>query len=577
MGAVPQGGRPACTLRAVAHLEVAGGEVVLGDGRVLFHDVDLRVSDGAKVALIGANGLGKSTLLRVLAGEADLTSGARGGSGELGYLRQQVGQVRDTTTIRQLLVSLAARPVRDAAAAVRQAEARMLQVGSEASQLRYATVLTEWGDAGGYDEEVRWDEVAEAALGQHFDEVADRPVATLSGGEQKRLALESLFSSAQPVLLLDEPDNYLDVPGKRWLEQRISDSPKSVLFVSHDREVIAAGATRIATLERGRSGGTLWVFAGRFADYRQARVDRNERLDELLERWREQEQKLVDLVLMYKTKAAYNSDMASRYQSAQTRLARFRADGPPEASPVAETVTMRLRGGRTAKRAVTCIGLELAGLMRPFDAELWYGDRVAVLGSNGSGKSHLLRLLAEAGDDDGPSTVRYRGQVRLGSRVKPGFFAQTSVSAQSGGGAQLHGRTLLEILHMGDADRTGLDRQGASGVLGRYGIVAQAEQRFESLSGGQQARFQILLLELRGSTLLLLDEPTDNLDLESAESLEAALAAFDGTVVAVTHDRWFARSFDRFLIFRGDGSVIESDEPVWDEQRVTRERAAWRA
>ena len=117
-----------------------------------------------------------------------------------------------------------------------------------------------------------------------------------------------------------------------------------------------------------------------------------------------------------------------------------------------------------------------------------------------------------------------------------------------------------------------MGREEASRKLDRYELAKAAEQRFESLSGGQQARLQILLLELSGATLLLLDEPTDNLDLESAEALEHGLDAFEGTVVAVTHDRWFARSFDRFLVFGGDGDVYATDEPVWDEARVERVR-----
>src|SRR5690606_19657852 len=120
--------------------------------------------------------------------------------------------------------------------------------------------------------------------------------------------------------------------------------------------------------------------------------------------------------------------------------------------------------------------------------------------------------------------------------------------------------------------RDGMSREPASKALDRYELAGQAEQRFETLSGGQQARFQILLLELGGATLLLLDEPTDNLDLHSAEALEAGLAQFEGTVVAVTHDRWFARGFDRFLVFGSDGTVRQSDEPVWDSARVDRVR-----
>ena len=136
----------------------------------------------------------------------------------------------------------------------------------------------------------------------------------------------------------------------------------------------------------------------------------------------------------------------------------------------------------------------------------------------------------------------------------------------------MHSRTLLEILHRGDEHRAGMPRDLASRALDRYGLAGAAEQTFDSLSGGQQARMQILLLELSGATLLLLDEPTDNLDLHSAEALEDALTAYEGTVVAVTHDRWFARGFDRFLVFRADGRVVESDEPVWDEERVQRSR-----
>jgi ATPase subunit of ABC transporter with duplicated ATPase domains len=214
--------------------------------------------------------------------------------------------------------------------------------------------------------------------------------------------------------------------------------------------------------------------------------------------------------------------------------------------------------------------------MRPFDLEVWFGERVGVLGSNGSGKSHFLRLLAAGGTDPESEQlttvgrtldrVPHTGSAKLGARVVPGWFAQAHQHPE------LLGRTLLEILFRGDDERAGRGREDASRALNRYGLVDQAEQVFESLSGGQQARFQILLLELSGVTMLLLDEPTDNLDLVSAEALQDALDSFEGTVLAVTHDRWFARSFDRFLVFGQDGRVYESDEPVWDEGRVARVR-----
>jgi ATPase subunit of ABC transporter with duplicated ATPase domains len=160
--------------------------------------------------------------------------------------------------------------------------------------------------------------------------------------------------------------------------------------------------------------------------------------------------------------------------------------------------------------------------------------------------------------------VVHGGLAKLGARVRPGWFAQTHEHPE------LVGRTLLEILHRGDGRRDGMPREPASRALDRYELAYASEQRFDTLSGGQQARFQILLLELAGATLLLLDEPTDNLDLVSAEALEEGLSAFEGTVLAATHDRWFARAFDRYLVFGADGQVYESPVPVWDEGRVTR-------
>ncbi|HEY7857938.1 MAG TPA: ATP-binding cassette domain-containing protein [Candidatus Nanopelagicales bacterium] len=217
--------------------------------------------------------------------------------------------------------------------------------------------------------------------------------------------------------------------------------------------------------------------------------------------------------------------------------------------------------------------------MAPFDLEVWFGERVAVLGANGSGKSHFLRLLALGGSDPDaehrpvgdvlPPPVAHEGVARLGARVRPGWFAQTHEHPE------LVGRTLLEILHRGDDHRDGMGREQASRKLDRYELAHAAELAFESLSGGQQARFQILLLELSGATLLLLDEPTDNLDLASAEALEEGLDAFEGTVVAVTHDRWFAKGFDRFVLFSGDGTVRETVEAVWDETRPVREVSAY--
>jgi ATPase subunit of ABC transporter with duplicated ATPase domains len=560
----------------VAHLELNDIVYFLPDGRQLLNGVGFRVGDGAKTALIGPNGTGKTTLTRIVAGDEAPDEGAVSSSGSIGVMRQFVGQLRDDSTVRDLLLSVASPAVRSAAAALDAAENTMIEVDDEKTQMKYAQALSDWGDVGGYDLEPFWDKVTTAALGMPFDRAKWRAASTLSGGEQKRLVLESLFAGTDDLLLLDEPDNYLDVPGKRWLEATIRDSDKSVLFISHDRELIANAANRIVTLEPGVSGATAWVHGGGFATYHAAREDRNARLDELRRRWDEELVKLRALVLRLREKAKFNDGVAARYHASQTRLAKFEEAGPPEAVPLKQHVTVRLRGGRTAKRALVCTALELTGLMKPFDTEIWYGDRVAVLGSNGSGKSHFLRLLANGGTDPEKehepvqelalAPVPHTGTAVLGARVRPGLFAQTHTRPD------LAGNTLLEILHMGNEHRDGMGREAAGRALDRYGLARAAEQSYDNLSGGQQARVQILLLELSGATLLLLDEPTDNLDLMSADALEDAIAAFEGTVIAVTHDRWFARSFDRFLVFGATGQVYEAAEPVWDEKRVQRAR-----
>jgi ATPase subunit of ABC transporter with duplicated ATPase domains len=558
----------------MGHVDVQRVCFSLPDGRPLLDEVSFRVGEGAKAALVGANGAGKTTLLKIVTGDLSPASGTVVRSGGLGVMRQFVGSVRDASSVRDLLVSVAPPSLRAAASALDAAELAMMEDDDEPTQLRYAHALADWADAGGYDAEVSWDVCTTHAIGLPFERARWREVRTLSGGEQKRLVLEALLRGPDEVLLLDEPDNYLDVPAKRWLEERLVESPKTVLYVSHDRELLARTATHVVTVELGAAGNTVWVHGGGFAGYHEARHERFSRLEELRRRWDEEHQKLRTLVTTLRQKAAYNDGMASRYQAAVTRLSKFEAAGPPQAVPQQQDVQMRLRGARTGKRSVVCESLELTGLMQPFDLEVWYGDRVAVLGANGSGKSHFLRLLAAGGSDPSPehrpvgeltmTPVAHAGVARLGARVRPGWFAQTHEHPE------LLGRTLLDILWKGDEHRPGMGREQAARALDRYELARAAEQPFETLSGGQQARLQILLLELSGATMLLLDEPTDNLDVVSAEALEDGLQAFAGTVVAVTHDRWFARSFDRFLVFRSDGSVVESAEPVWDETRVSR-------
>ena len=514
------------------------------DGNELFRDVSFNVGTGDRAALVGANGVGKTTLFRLIVGEAQPTAGSIAVHGQLGVMHQLVGTAdHPVATVRELLVSIAPARLRTVAARLATAEA-----GLDTDPMAYAEAIAEWTDVGGYDAEVHWDECTTRAFGEPFGSVADRPLGTLSGGEQKRLALEALLRSEFDTLVLDEPDNFLDVPAKRWLEQELDRTRKTVLMISHDRELLAATATKIVTIDAHGA----WTHGGSFSNYAAARRHHDALRDHDRSLYDAEKQRLHEHVKLMRQRASVSEAFAPKLKAAETKLRHFleKNERPPEV--VAQDIDVQLRGARTGKRAVTIQAAEIDGLTDPFDLELWYGERIAVLGGNGVGKSHFLRLLASAGPDgaptEGPGTVAHQGSVRLGARVRPGLFHQTHQHPE------WTGRELVEILHDHDVV---LGR--AMGMLRRYELQHASGQTFETLSGGQQARFQILLLELSGATLLLLDEPTDNLDLVSAEALEEGLARFDGTVVTVTHDRWFLRGFDRFVVFGDDATVTMHD------------------
>ena len=217
----------------MGHIDISGVEYFLSDGRKLLDQITFRVGDGAKIAIVGPNGSGKTTLTRLITGEIAPHSGKIAISGGLGIMRQFVGSLRDESNVRDLLLSVAPPKIREAAQKLKDTEAAMDE--SEKSQMNFSHALTEWGDVGGYEIEVMWDICCTNALGQSFEEVEHLIVNTLSGGEQKKLVIQALLRGPDEVLLLDEPDNYLDVPSKEWLEEAIRETPKTVLFITHDR------------------------------------------------------------------------------------------------------------------------------------------------------------------------------------------------------------------------------------------------------------------------------------------------------------------------------------------------------
>jgi ATPase subunit of ABC transporter with duplicated ATPase domains len=504
-------------------------------GELLFSDVSFRVSPGGHVGLIGTNGVGKSTLLKILAGDLSPDEGEVSVGGIVGYMPQDIGVTGDDRTVRELLLSLAPSAVRAAGERVAEHEAELAE-GDDAAGIKLGAAIGDWSGLGGFELEGQWDAACRRIVRAPFAELAERPAVTLSGGERKQLVLDVLFASDADVLLLDEPDNFLDVPAKLALERRIREARKTVLLISHDREVLAGACGSIVTLE----GDGAWVHPGSYRTYGNAREERQRRLGDALKRWRDEERRLYRLMKTFKERAKYSSDWTKKANAAETRWRRFKDAGPPPAPVVDRSITLRLRGGDSARRVLDLRSVGIEGLVAPFSDEVHYGERVALIGPNGSGKSELMRILEGEREPDS-------GELVVGPRVSPGYFTQLQTRGDLAHQVVL--QVVLERVRGGGV-------QAAMSALARYGLADAAQRSYDVLSGGEKARLEVLVLELEGHNLLLLDEPTDNLDIDSSEALEQALDGFQGTVVAVSHDRAFLRTMDRFLMVLHDGGVL---------------------
>ena len=499
----------------------------------LFFDVGFGVAPGEHAALVGANGVGKSTVLRILSGVLEADEGEFSLGGSVLSMTQDVGMARPGDTLREMLVEVAPATLRTAGRALIAAE-RALVDGTD-DGMQYATALADWGDLGGYDLEARWQAAAQRSVKTPVDDFSTRLVSELSGGERKRMVLDLLLTSGADILLLDEPDNYLDIPTRAWLEDQIRACRSTILMVSHDRTLLERVATKIVVIE----GAGCWVHGGSYTTFPEARAKRQEQLGDELKRWNDEERRLFHHMKMMKQRAAQNFKNATKANAAETRWEKFVAAGPPPPPVADQQIHVRLRGADAARRVARLEGVSIGNLFRPFSDEIHHGERLGLIGPNGTGKSHLLRALAgTVAPDD--------GAIAYGPRTSIGTFTQINDRPD------FLGRTCLDIV----GERS-FDDEKSMKALARYGLRTNARQGFDTLSGGQKARLEILCLELEGHNVLLLDEPTDNLDIESSESLEQALDGFEGTVVAVSHDRTFLAKFDRYLMITDDGGVYE--------------------
>ncbi|MCU1398170.1 MAG: transporter related protein [Acidimicrobiales bacterium] len=497
----------------------------------LFFDVSFGVAPGEHAALVGANGVGKSTILRILSGVLDADDGEFAVGGSMLSMTQDVGMSRPEDTLREMLIEVAPGALRTAGRALVAAERGLLDGTDDG--MGYATALTDWGDLGGYELEMRWEAAARRSVKSPIDDFSTRLVSELSGGERKRLVLDLLLTSNADVLQLDEPDNYLDIPTRGWLEEQIRASKSTILMVSHDRTLLERVATKIVVIE----GSGCWVHGGSYASFPDARARRQELLGDAVKRWNDEERRLFQHMKIMKQRAAQNFKNATKANAAETRWEKFVAAGPPPPPVPNQQIHVRLRGADSARRVAQIQDVSIGDLFLPFSDEIHFGERLGLIGPNGTGKSHLLGALAGTAVPD-------HGTISFGPRTSVGVFTQINDRPD------FRNRTCFEIAR----DRLHDDERSMKS-LARYGLVNNARQEFQTLSGGQKARLEILCLELEGHNVLLLDEPTDNLDIESSEALEQALDGFQGTVVAVSHDRTFLSTFDRFLMITDDGEV----------------------
>jgi ATPase subunit of ABC transporter with duplicated ATPase domains len=499
----------------------------------LFFDVSFGVAAGEHAAIVGPNGVGKSTILKILTGQYEPDDGEFSIGGTFLQMTQDVGMSSPDDALRDMLIEVAPPALRDAGKRLFVAEKAMMT--GEDDGMAYAEALGDWGDLGGYDLETQWAAAAQRSVKTPITDFASRLVRELSGGERKRLVLDLLLNSGADVLFLDEPDNYLDIPTRAWLEEEIRKCKSTILMVSHDRILLERVSTKIIAVE----GSGCWVHGGSYTTFPEARQKRQELMGDDLKRWNDEERRLFHHMKMMKQRAAQNFKNATKANGAESRWEKFVKAGPPPPPVADQQIFVRFTGADSARRVVKFESVAVGDLFMPFSDEIHFGERVGLIGPNGTGKTHLLNAL------DGKSES-LAGDITFGPRTSVGMFNQINDRPE------YKGRQCVDIVR----DKL-IDEQKSMGALARYGLRTNAKQEFQTLSGGQKARLEILMLELAGHNVLLLDEPTDNLDIESSEALEMALEGFEGTVIAVSHDRTFLARFSRFIMITDDGAVYE--------------------
>ncbi|HEX2994747.1 MAG TPA: ABC-F family ATP-binding cassette domain-containing protein [Anaerolineales bacterium] len=513
-------------------ITVSNATLILGS-HAIFRDLSWEVQHDQKIGLIGPNGAGKSSLFKLILGEHSPEKGgavvkAKGVT--LGYLPQHPEFEPERTA---LTLALEGNPrLAEVEVELQRVENKLgtPEVYNNSKTLERTLdtqhkLLEEYESLGGMNYASR---VREILLGLGLPESDfEKPVRALSGGQKKLIGLVRLMLARPSVLLLDEPDNHLDMPGKAYLEKLILDYPGAVVIISHDRYLLDACVTDIAEIEDGK----ITTFHGNYTEYIVDKEERLARQEELFQVQQKEINRLEMALKRYKLWTQFNDKFASRMHAMEARIERIEKIDRPVLER--RKMDLTLNGWRGSNQV-----LELDHVKKVFSHGslnardrvilndisflIRHGERVGLIGANGAGKSVLLRLIL---GKEQPTN----GEIKIGPSVKVGYYAQEHETLD-------FNQTLIEAVRLAG----NMSEAHAVSFLIRYLFTyQQATQRIGSLSGGERSRLQLALLVLSGANFLLLDEPTNNLDIASAEVLENALNDFNGTVLVISHDRYF--------------------------------------
>jgi ATP-binding cassette, subfamily F, member 3 len=536
-------------------ITVSNASLILG-AHTIFRELSWEIQHDQKIGLIGPNGAGKSSLFKMITGEHSPEKGGtviRAKGVTVGYLPQHPEFDPSRTALSLAL---------DGNPRLKEIDLELLRLEKKLGEPdvynnpktlertldSQHALLEEFESLGGLNYESR---VRELLRGLGLPESDfEKPVSALSGGQKKLIGLAQLLLLRPSVLLLDEPDNHLDMPGKAYLEKLIIEYPGAVAIISHDRYILDAVATHIAEIEDGK----ITTFIGNYTEYI---IDKEERLARQEELYQIQQREIGRLEMAlkrYKVWVVFNDKFATRIHAMEARIDRIEKIDRPvidrrkmdlslngwrgsnqvlEFERVTKSFPRVAQGGETPPLPDRNILNDITFLIR-------HGERVGLIGANGAGKSVMLRLIL---GEEQPTL----GEIKIGPSVKVGYYAQEHETLD-------FDKSVLDTVRLFG----NMSEGRAVSLLTRYLFTyQQATQKVGSLSGGERSRLQLALLVLSGANFLLLDEPTNNLDIASAEVLENALEEFNGTVLVISHDRYFLdRTVNRIFELK-DSKVTE--------------------